>query len=112
MGNLQSFKSNIAVPPGETLLEELEYLNINQKELSEKTGISQKNIKEIIIGKAPITSSIALKLEKALGVNANFWNNLERNYRLDLERIKGKNIKVEKKILSRISIKETCKESV
>lgn len=33
------------------------------------------------------TDDTALTLEKVLGTPASFWNNLERNYRMRLERI-------------------------
>jgi hypothetical protein len=36
---------------------------------------------EVISGKAPITPQTAIQLERALGVPARLWNNLERNYR-------------------------------
>lgn len=82
------FTPVVAIPPGETLKENLDYINMSQKELSERTGISIKHINEIIKGKSPITQETALKLEYVLGIPANFWNNLEANYRDTLARIK------------------------
>jgi HTH-type transcriptional regulator/antitoxin HigA len=60
----------IAIHPGETLLDEIEYLNIKQVELAHRTGISEKHINEIIKGKASITPDTAIKIEKAIGLNA------------------------------------------
>jgi addiction module HigA family antidote len=74
------FKPNYAVPPGETLKETLESLGMTQAELAQRTGRPKKTINEIIKGKATITPDTAIQLERALGVPASFWNNLERNY--------------------------------
>lgn len=68
-------------PPGETLDEILEERGISQKDISLKLGRSDKNISEVINGKAPITPELALDLEKVLGTPASFWNNREANYR-------------------------------
>jgi HTH-type transcriptional regulator / antitoxin HigA len=74
------FMPNYAVPPGETLLDTLEAIGMSQAELADRTGRPKKTINEIIKGKAEITSETALQLERALGIPAGFWNNLERNY--------------------------------
>jgi len=74
------FIPNYATPPGETLLETIQTLGMNQAELAKRTGRPLKTINEIIKGKAAITPETALQLERVLGVPASFWNNLERNY--------------------------------
>jgi HTH-type transcriptional regulator / antitoxin HigA len=72
---------NYAVPPGETLLEELEAREMTQAELAERTGRPLKTINEIVKGKSAITPETALQFERVLGITATFWNNLERQYR-------------------------------
>lgn len=89
MINNDKYFANIAIPPGETLLEVLESLNMTQKELAGRIGMSVKTINEIIKGKAPITAETALKLEIVLDTPASFWINLESNYREALARIKA-----------------------
>lgn len=71
-------------PPGETLLEKLEELNMTQAELSQRMGRHKKTVNEIVQGKAPITPLTALQLETVLGVPASFWNNRELHYRQHL----------------------------
>lgn len=88
MINNDKYFANIAIPPSETLLEVLESLNMTQKELAKRIGMSVKTINEIIKGKAPITAETALKLEIVLDTPASFWINLESNYREALARIK------------------------
>ena len=75
------FRPNYAVAPGETLSEMLESRGMTQVELVQATSRSKKTINEIINGRAAITGETAIRLERALGVPASFWNNLERNYR-------------------------------
>ena len=70
----------IPVPPGATLLEQIEIWNMTQKELSLRLGMSTKHLNEIIKGKSPITIETALKLESVLGLPASFWVGLEASY--------------------------------
>lgn len=72
---------DVVSAPGETLEEVLEDRGMTQAELSARMGRPTKTINEIIKGKAAITPSTALQLERVLGVPASIWNNLERHYR-------------------------------
>ncbi len=83
----REFLPDYAVPPGETVQEIIDSLNIAQNELAERTGRPKKTINEIIKGKAAITPETALQFERVLGVQASFWNALEQNYRAALARI-------------------------
>lgn len=85
--NHYKYEPDYAVPPGETLLETIEFMGMSQSELAERTGRPKKTINEIIKGKAAITSETSLQLERVLGIPASFWNNLERNYREKLAEI-------------------------
>ena len=68
------------IRPGERLLEVLELLHMSQAELCDRTGRSRKLINEIIKGKASIAFDTAYQLELALGVPADKWSDLERDY--------------------------------
>lgn len=88
MGNKNDkYCPDIAIPPGDTLLEVIEAMGMTQVELAERMGRPKKTINEIIKGKCAITPETALQLERVLNVPAKFWNNLEMNYRADLARI-------------------------
>ena len=78
------------VPPGEILLEAIEERGMTQTELADRTGRKKKTINEIVKGIAPITPETALQFERALGVPADFWSNLEKNYRTGLARLAEK----------------------
>lgn len=74
-------------PPGDTLIETIEFRGMSQKELASRMGRPDKTINEIIKGKAAITPETALQLQRVLGVPAEFWMERERNYRLELAAI-------------------------
>jgi HTH-type transcriptional regulator/antitoxin HigA len=82
--------SDLAVPPGELLAEELEARGMTQKELADRTGRPEQKISEIVNGKKSITHDTALELEKVLGIPAEFWVNLEASYQLTKARLREK----------------------
>ena len=81
-------KNYIAIPPGETIREQLEERKLSQKEFAVRMGLSEKHVSQLINGKVALTSSVAIRLEDVLGVPANFWLKLESSYRENLERVK------------------------
>ncbi|MEA3238523.1 MAG: HigA family addiction module antitoxin [Candidatus Bipolaricaulota bacterium] len=81
-----TFKPDYSVHPGEILGETLKARCISQAELASRCGISEKHISQIINGKASVTSETALLFERALGIRASLWMNLESSHRLHLAR--------------------------
>ena len=75
------------VTPGEVLEDYLESYGMTQAELAMRTGLAKKTINEIVKAKSPITTETALRLERALGRPAHFWNNLERQYQEEKTRL-------------------------
>jgi addiction module HigA family antidote len=69
-----------AVHPGEIVSEYLEFHGWTQRDLARRTGLTPKTISEICNGKAPLTPTTALALEKVLRRPAHFWLNLQRQY--------------------------------
>lgn len=78
--------SDLPIPPGEVLAEEIEARQMTQRELSARLGRPTQAINEIIKAKKAITPDTAIGLEKALGISAHFWVNLELDYRMTLAR--------------------------
>lgn len=74
-------KTTIAIPPGATIKEQLEYRNMTQKEFATRMGLSQKHVSHLINGTVQLTAEVAYRLEMVLGIPASFWNNLEAGYR-------------------------------
>ena len=78
--------SDLPIPPGDVLEEELEVRGMTQKELAARLGRPPQAVNEIIKGKKAITPDTAIGLEKVLGIEAQFWTGLEADYRMVLAR--------------------------
>ena len=74
--------SDLAIPPSETLGDEIAARGMNQATLAARLGHPVPVVNEIIDGKQAITDDTALGLERVLGIPAGFWVNLEQNYRM------------------------------
>lgn len=74
--------SDLAIPPGELLEEELAAAGMTQHELARRMGRPAQMINEIIRGKKQITHDTALELERVLAIPAHLWVNLEAQYQL------------------------------
>lgn len=69
--------------PGEMLLEEfIKPLEVTQTELAAKLGISFPRLNEILRGKRAVTPDTALRLERVLGMSADFWLGLQLDWDL------------------------------
>ena len=77
----------IATHPGGLIKDELKERNLTQKELSEMTGIKPSVLSETINGKRSVSLNVAIALEKALGIPAEIWMNLQTQYDLDSAQI-------------------------
>jgi len=83
----KNFLPTVAIAPGETIRNEMDFLGLDQKALATRLDISTKYLSDILNGNEPITDEIAMKLERVLGPSSEFWMNLETNYQLDKERL-------------------------
>ena len=84
-------KTYIAVPPGATIREQLEYRGMSQKEFAVRMNMSEKHISKLINGEVQLTPETAVLLETVLSVPAEYWNRLEANYREKLIKVKAEN---------------------
>lgn len=84
MGNLGY--PYIPTHPGEVLKEEIEYRGISQKKLSEQMGISYTMLNEILNSKRPVTETLALYFEAALGLEAEMLINMQTRYNMQTAR--------------------------
>ena len=74
--------------PGEFIKDELEARNMSQQDLVLLTGLSKSELSSIIHGRRNLSAKTAVILEIALGINAEFWMNLQAKY--EIETIKKK----------------------
>lgn len=66
--------------PGEILREELECNGITQTKLAHEIGIKVSLLNELINGKRDFTIEYAMMIEAAIGIDADFWINLQTAY--------------------------------
>lgn len=81
----------IAIPPGETIKEQLSFRSMSQKEFALRMGLTEKHITNLLKGRVQLTSNVAMRLESVLGVPAVFWENLEALYRETLIKVEEEN---------------------
>ncbi len=79
-----------AMHPGVLLKDELETREMKQIELAQQLGIAKNVMSELVNGKRNITPELAVKLEEALGIKAEFWMKYQVTYEIDKIRIKNR----------------------
>jgi plasmid maintenance system antidote protein VapI len=75
--------------PGATLLEAMEALGMDQKDLATRTSISREAFHSMMEGADPMNHHMAHALEKVFNVPSDFWLRLEFNYRNHLRGMNG-----------------------
>lgn len=78
---------DVAIPPGELLAEELEVRGMPQSEMAARLEVSSRRFRDIVSGRRAITADLALGLEAILGIDAQFWMNLQTDYDLTVARL-------------------------
>jgi addiction module HigA family antidote len=69
--------------PGEMLFEEfLKPLGITQSAFAVRLGVSFPRLNEIVRGRRGVTPDTALRLERVLGMSADFWLGLQMDWDL------------------------------
>lgn len=81
------FEPDYAVPPGDTLLEVMESLEMTQKELAKRAGLTEQTLNRIFKAEQPVSYETANRLELVTQVPARMWNNLEAQYREQLAKL-------------------------
>ncbi|MDQ7916379.1 HigA family addiction module antitoxin [Mesonia sp. MT50] len=80
----------IATHPGEILKDELDASDISQSDFAKTIGYKRSQLNEFIKGKRNLNADLAILLEKTLDIDADYWMEAQKNYDLDLARIKAK----------------------
>ncbi|MBR1401826.1 MAG: HigA family addiction module antidote protein [Prevotella sp.] len=77
-----------AIHPTELIKDELKARGMQRKELAERLGMKAPNLSRFFNAKESITPSMALKLEEAFGISADYWMGLQLSYERDMEAIR------------------------
>lgn len=72
------------IHPGEILADEIAEIGINAVELSNRIGVPNNRIYQILDGKRSITADTALRLGRFFNTGPEFWLNLQKAYELDV----------------------------
>ncbi|WP_184548851.1 HigA family addiction module antitoxin [Mucilaginibacter sp. FT3.2] len=91
MGNVFDKEGNqlrtpVAFHPGEFLLEEVEERGLKKTEFAKTLGLQPGNLSALFKGKRHISAILAIRLEKALDVSAEYWLGLQSAYDLTIAR--------------------------
>jgi HTH-type transcriptional regulator/antitoxin HigA len=86
--NGQELRSKVILHPGEVLREELEARDIIKSAFAMELKIYPSHFSDLLKGRRNISAAIAIKLENALGISAEFWMRLQAEYDLKVERQK------------------------
>ena len=79
-----------ATHPGVLLKDELSERKIKQVDFAKNIGIAPNVLSEIITGKRNITPALAIKLEAALTIDAEYWMRIQIKFEFDTIRIRHK----------------------
>lgn len=72
--------------PGEILKDEVEYRKISQRALARQMGISYSQLNEVLNGKRPVNTELALLFEAALGLDPEMLLNMQTRYNMQVAR--------------------------
>ena len=73
-----------AFHPGEFLQEEIEERDLLKKDVAKSLGILPHHLSEIFSGKRNISATLAVRLEKLLGISSHYWLGMQMEYDLFL----------------------------
>lgn len=88
--------SDVSLHPGEVIEMELAARSIKKIDFASRLGIKPGHLSELLKGKRHLSALMALKLEKLLGIDAEFWLRVQSGY--DLERVRKKFMKPIRKL--------------
>ncbi|MBS1664227.1 MAG: HigA family addiction module antidote protein [Bacteroidetes bacterium] len=88
----KEIQTDLSLHPGEILQDELEAREIKKSWFAEQLGIRPGHLSELLGGKRNVSAAIALKLERLLGIPAEYWMRAQVYHDLFMERHKEKEI--------------------
>lgn len=89
---IMNSQTYIAVPPGETIKEQLEIYGISKQEFTKRMAMPENFIDDLLDGNVILTSEIADKVEKAMGLPAKILLRLEKSYREKIKLVNAENL--------------------
>jgi antitoxin HigA-1 len=84
----KEIQTDVTLHPGDILIDELEARNIKKTEFAQQLDMKPGHFSELLHGKRHVSAATALKLEKLLGIGAEYWLRVQVYYDLFVERSK------------------------
>lgn len=84
----KEISTDVSLHPGEVIEMELAARNIKKMEFAASLGMKPGHFSELLHGKRHVSAATALKLQKLLGISAEYWMRLQVYYDLFVERNK------------------------
>lgn len=84
--------------PSDRILEYMRTTGWTQRDIAAEGGLSQSGLSEIMSRKRGVTANMALKLEKATGLNAYSWLEIQSRWDLIQARCRAAELQREKRI--------------
>lgn len=94
------------IAPGEFIKEQLEERDWTQQDLANILGVSLQTVSNVCTAKSAITPDMARRLGHAFGQTAQYWLNLDANYRLRLEGDADGGVERKARVFERLPIAE------
>jgi antitoxin HigA-1 len=88
----KEIQTDITLHPGEVLEDELEARDIGKSVFAGRLGMKAGHFSELLHGKRHISAAIALKLERLLGISAEYWMRVQVYHDLFMERHKERKV--------------------
>jgi antitoxin HigA-1 len=80
--------TDVSLHPGEVLQMELAARDIKKSDFAESVGMKPGHFSELLHGKRHVGAALAIKLEKLLGISAEYWMRVQVYHDLFMERTK------------------------
>ena len=93
MNSKQALVPLFSTHPGELILDEMKVRKISQLKMAKEVAVQPSFLNEVIKGKRGVHAHLAIALENALGISAEYWLRLQMQYDLNKARaeLKQKN---------------------
>ena len=103
---MNTFVPAQAIHPGEFLSDELEARGMTQEDLADITGISRRQIINLLQGKSGITPDTAVKLSAAFEQDPAIWMHYQGTYELALASKEQRDISRRAKLYEKVPLRE------
>ncbi len=86
MKSKKQIQTDIALHPGDIILDELEARDIMKSAFAEQLGMKPSRFSKLLHGRGKVSAATAIKLEQLLGIKAEYWLRVQAYYDLFMER--------------------------